>query len=308
MKKIFAIVLTVVMLAGIAMMVSADEAKTYTAQLQYVSGAYCPDHSKPLNIDLTNSIGCYGSKKAQGTVSGPGTYTVSWAIADHSTKYDWDAVGTDMLFIQITDFWSDFNAAGYQIEDVKLLLDGVEIPLVEEYIYIYEAVTYVQLTNQYIYTDDLTIELYNYLGYSGGGYDDATTTYGQAIDPDSVFFKDTVAISFTIVDPNAPTTEPTTEPTVAPTTEPTVAPTTEPTVAPTTEPTVAPTTEPTVAPTTEPTVAPTTEATKAPEATTEATKAPSNTNAETGDSISMIVALLAVSAMGIVIVGKKKFD
>lgn len=142
--------------------------KEYTAYMQF------------MNAD--GSVGNAGLTAF--TVSGAGTYTASW---DMWPGYSANTLA--WLYVEIDDAYADFEAEGYRISNVILMVDGVSIPVNQNYVWNYASAVEGQ-NNDYI------IELYNAYGVSGA--------YGYpAFDITKFNCRENITVSFTIEDTDA---------------------------------------------------------------------------------------------------------
>lgn len=271
MKKLFAMLLAIAMIASFALVASADETETYTASLIYWDG-HMDDMALPGQVTTT--------------ISGSGTYTLTYD-ASVSTSGAWGAV---FLYVQIDDAYDALK--DWILSDVSVTVDGTDWPVNQNVAHVdpFEDLgrDYVPDASIYVYygttaeqtaTNNYIIELANtYAGF--------TKFTEEPVDNTSWTAFESITVTFTLTDPDDVVEEPTDEPTEEPTEEPSE----EPTEAPTEEPTEKPSADPTEEPTEAPTEAP----------------VPDDSNAKTGDALSVIVALMAVSAVGIAVASKKK--
>ena len=261
MKKLFAILLAVAMIMSFALTASADENKTYTANLMYCDGDG-DDMAFP-----ADSV----------TVTGSGTYTLTYD-ASVSTTGAW---GGFMLYVQIDGAYADLK--DWIVSDIKVSVDGEALDVKQNVAYVHpindlgkdstpDYSVYVYYST--ISTTDYIIELVNnYAGFSA--------QHGTAFDPGFVWNYDTegwdetwraresISVTFTLTDPaDVEETEPTK--------------------------------------TEEKDDKDDKDDKGDTDATTKPTSKPDSSNAQTGDASSLFVALMAVSAMGIVVIAKKK--
>ena len=119
-------------------------------------------------------------------ITGPGTYTLS--IENITATFGCGLDMAYMLYIEVADGYEALK--DMVISDVKVVVDGEEIAVNQDFVWTYES-----LNTEFLPTGAYCIELYNALGYSGAGY-------GAAIDP-NIFADESIVITFTMTDPNA---------------------------------------------------------------------------------------------------------
>ena len=168
MKKLIAIFLAISMIAGFALVAQADEV-SYTAALSYADGDWNPS---TWGTDATT------------TVTGAGTYTVSW---DVPSAVD----GAVVFVIDIGDVGGDAATvlSALNLTSVTMTADGTDIP-----VDLSKVVTGdIEVDGQY------RIEIYNEYG---------STKDAPAVDTSLIKAEENISITFTLTDPNAPAVDP----------------------------------------------------------------------------------------------------
>lgn len=123
-------------------------------------------------------------------IRGPGDYEVTWNMTEYFSGDFYDVNGITWLYVEIDNAFNEFVEKGYQIEDVYLVLDGWEEIYVEQN----NVFTYASMVDGQ--KNDFVIELYNELGLGGN----SATNYDPAVDPEDIYFSESITLSFTIVD------------------------------------------------------------------------------------------------------------
>lgn len=119
--------------------------------------------------------------------TGPGTYTIK--LENISATY---GAGLDMAYMFYIEFADAYQVMkDLKVSEMTILVDGEPIEVNLDYLWTYES-----LGTDGLPTGAFCIEIYNGFGYSGAGY-------GAAIDP-NIFADESIEITFTLVDPNAP--------------------------------------------------------------------------------------------------------
>lgn len=169
MKKLFALLLAVAMIASFAVVASADETESYTASLMY-----CDGDGNDMDFTGANSV----------TITGPGTYTLTYDCSN-SADGCW---GTYMLYVQIEGAYPD-HRNDWIVSDVQISWDGNPLEVRQNVVYTTanklgtdEIENYsIYVYNSSIDPTDYIIELANNMAafskYHGTAYDPGFVNY-----------------------------------------------------------------------------------------------------------------------------------
>lgn len=188
MKKLFAILLAVAMVMSFTLVASAEET-TETTPLK-AAVQYLGTNPDPNTNTAYPQVGCFYTPSTEAyctnyvTIDGNGTYTMSWDMIN-----GFSSSGIIYLYIEFNVPYQTFVEAGYEVSNVKLSVDGNDIPLDQSKLSVWADSMETENKGSYC------VELYVLLAATDKPMDAATAA--------AFTCSENITVSFDFTDPNA---------------------------------------------------------------------------------------------------------